>query len=395
MNWKKWTITLLICLFVAINLFLILKKDTKIARSSYIKEWTTVVKQDITQTKNSQGVVAPAEIGFSYYDNANGPFKQFMVKEGDQVDIGTPLFEYSPDNIDQAISLIEAEITKLENDLDGLETNIDNLEDLHSSLLAEEDNEEKHLLNAISSVEAQIFEKESQKAKLEAEIEKNEELLSSNETMFDTLTVSSNISGVVKEINHALQNPLITIASNEIHVEGIAGENEVLKIAEGMKVRVYTESMRKPIEGMISTISSLPLEKPTVKTETEYGFTVQLAEMETQILQGTHVNLTIVTQEIEDALTVPSRALHKSSLYVLRDNGEVEKQDVQLGNLLNNTQEITSGVEEGNIIAIAAKRANNKAYFTPVKIQKLNKSALSKMGKKESAKYVAKGILSR
>lgn len=92
---KKQTAILLSAgiLFVSGNLYLALKDDSKAVRSSYINKWTATGKENLTKTLHAEGVITPVEEHHVYYNDTPGGFKNFLVKEGDQVDTGSPLYE--------------------------------------------------------------------------------------------------------------------------------------------------------------------------------------------------------------------------------------------------------------------------------------------------------------
>lgn len=431
MNWKKWTIIAVIALFVVVNFYLIFKKDSEVARSKYIDEWRTVKEQKLVLSKHKAGVVTPAEEENVYFQSGSGDFEQFLVKEGEEVHPGTPLFEYSPQNIETTIQQFEAEITKLENERDAIEDNIDDLEKIERNLSKKKKDQEEDTSNkevVASTILAQIYEKELQLSRVEAEIERLEDLVSISDDHLDGLTINSTISGVVKKISHDLQNPVVTITSTEQQIKGILEEEEVLEIEEGMKVIITSKTLKNKLESTISKVAVNPEQEPRVDTNSEYEFVVEfddtapeIGEMDeadeetdaeldentdnqaeedaedpaTQIFTGSHVDIKIITKEVEDALTLPEGAIRHSNIYVLKNNGTIEKRKAKTGIKVNGVYEMTSKVEKGELVLLHPSKIKNKtAFFTPIEVSKLKKKDLQEMRKKEILKYLGRGILS-
>lgn len=398
MKWKKWVVWAVIGLFLVANFYLIFKKDSEITRSTYVDEWTTIKEQNLVLSTNKPGVVTPLEEEHVYFQAGSGDFERFLVKEGEEVDEGTPLFQYSPRDIESTIENFEAEITKLESEWDAIDENIGNLEDLADSLSTNVSEEEGFASEAtVSTIEAQIYEKELQLSSIEAEIEKYEDLISMADKGLDHLAMESEISGVVKKINHELKNPVVTITSNEMQIEGILNEEEVREIAEGMEAVITFDGLKGKVEGVVSDVAVNPLDDPHVEKGSEYRFTVELEEEpELDVLAGSHAEMKITLKKVEDAITVPAKALIGDYLYVLKPNGMIERRTVETGLSVHGVRELISEAEVGEIIAFQpGKFKNNTAFFTPIDVSKVSKHEMKEMGKKETLRYLGRGILTR
>jgi len=397
--WKKWTITILITLFLAVNLFLTFKKDNKITSLNYIDEWTSVKEQNLIRSKNKTGVITPSEGQYVYFDDKNGQFQEFLVKKGEEVQVGTPLFEYSSANIESSKAKLKVEITKLESELGSIEENIKQLESLQTDLSADLEKEEKDASNDMMFIDAEIYDKELQKGRIESEIEKYKALIDSEGKILDNLVVKSNVSGIVQEISHNLKNPLITILSDQQQVEGILEEEELLEITEGMKVFVTSPALSKKKESTITEISSNPIEQPKVNRKSQYHFSVQLNEgSEEKIVNGAHVNLKIIKNELNNVLTVPLTSINhkeaKSYIYVLQQNGTIKKRPIQKGIHVEQVQEVKEGVEKGELIVFQPSiLKNNAPFFTPIDMRKIETKLIKKMRKKEIIRYIGRGFL--
>jgi HlyD family secretion protein len=404
MNWKKWTVIVVGTLFMIGNLYLIYKKDSSIKRISYVDKWTTVKEQNLVESEIDEGLMAPVEEEYIYYEENTGDFEAFLVKEGDRVEENTPILELSSVNIDAAISQKELEISKLEEELEALEDNIDRLDDLLSDIESSttEDTEGTESSNTIlaSSLEIEIYEKELQLSRLEAELNQQETALASIDESLSSLTLNSKISGTIKEIRQDLSNPIVTITSNSLQVEGTLSEKEMATFEEGMKVYVTSDLQKDKMEGTIASISTLPKADPNEKKDTQYSYIIQLNEQPGSLVPlGSHVGLKIITNEVNDALTLTTKAIKEkganSYVYVLMANGTIQRRQIETGVHLNHVKEIKTNVEEGEKVVLTANTLRNKMkFYTSLQPKKLKKSDFKEMGKRKAMKTALKGFVS-
>ncbi|WP_141430996.1 efflux RND transporter periplasmic adaptor subunit [Bacillus sp. 03113] len=425
MKWKNIAISLVILLFLGVNLFLFIKENNKIKQSFYIKSWTSVKQQRLLETFPTTAVAIPAEKQSIYFDSKNGAFKDFLVQKGEEVDEGTPLFEYSAASIEQRQKQLQADLSELEQELTSMETNIDRLyelqstiesdsyseEDLSSYLSEDEDSEDVSSILTQStpsdssskvlsvSIEQDIYEKEQQKEKIEAKIAKYEELLSGADEDLSNLAVESELSGIVQEMKEDLNNPVITIVSKEQKLEGTLSEYNRPKIVEGMNVLVTYEN-NKQIKGTIEQVSKTPVQKPNVKKESKYPFTVLLEDQRDNLVQGTHLGIKIITNEVDDAITIPAESMKKENknhlVYVLK-SGKVEKRKIETGMTLKKVQQVSKGVKQDEKIVhtmpISVK--DDHPFFTKLKIKQWDKKTVKSLSKKQIAILIGKGFLAK
>jgi len=402
MNWKKWTVLLVGALFMIGNLYLIYKKDSEIKRLSHVNSWTTVKEQNLVESQTDEGLITPVKEEYIYYEEKTGDFASFLVKEGDQVEENTPIIELSSVNIDAAISQKELEISKLEDEIDALEDNIDSLDDLLRDIerSTTEENESSNTIMT-NSLEIEIYEKELQLSRLEAELDQQEEQLASIDDSLSSLTINSSITGTVKEIRHDLNNPVVTIASNELEVEATLTEKELSAFEEGMKVYVTSHLQKDKMEGTIASISTLPKVEPKEKKETQYTYSIQMNEQPgSTVPLGSHVDLKIITNEISDALTISTKGIKekgaKSYIYVIMPNGTIERRQIDTGLHLNHVKEIKSNAEKGEkVVLTATTLKHNTKFYTALNVKQLEKQAFKKLGKKESLKLAVKGFVTQ
>ncbi|MFK2826375.1 hypothetical protein QYG89_11990 [Bacillus sp. B190/17] len=399
-------------LFVASNLYLTFKDDSKADRTQWLTKWTQSANDDVVETFQTTGVVIPADEYPIYFDKDQGTFLKFLVEKGQNVGVGTPLFEYSSARLEREIEKLEAEKTQTEKQIRLIDRQISKLNNILSKIEKEEkaeiDNEDNPKVTnsaAKVTVENEIIHQETEKQKLEEEVAKYDTLIAKTESEKSSLIVKSDKSGIVKELNSELNNPIMTIRSSEVAMQGVFNEQQLNKVKEGLTIHASVDPLPVTFHGEISSIEKFPEQEPSVKRQSLYPFVAQLdknnvEDAADQLLPGMKANVTVVTNEAVQAVTVPASTLIKSGkksyVFVLNSKGKIEKRAVKKGLIVDGLQEIKSGLKAGEkIVADPTKLMIQKGEFiTPADYDSLNKKQLQQLTKKERVKFLLMGILS-
>ncbi|MBS4200662.1 hypothetical protein KHA93_13570 [Bacillus sp. FJAT-49732] len=409
----------IVILIVSVNLVLLEKNGSKAERLNFISNWKVLATGDLVETFRTEGVVAPSERNPVFVD-PNVTFKGFLVEKGDEVENGTPLFEYATDDLDEQIALLDAEITRLEKEKKSIETFMSDIEKTKRSLPGNrlnpkpvlEDPELEAVVEAVTRIESSgqareirtidqsISEKELELEKVELEIEKYEKQRDVVKSGRKGLTMLSPYEGTVEEISFELNNPVMTIVSEDLLIEGRLGEKVVSVVEEGMRVDVHSNLLEESLSGEVGTVSELPVEKPDVKLESFYPFTVVLEEEDNNLYAGYHVHADIVVDEALDVPVVRSESVldkrKTSYLWILNRKGMVEKREVDLGLHVGNRIEVISGAEPGEVYVKLQKEIDQAGPFiTPLKGGKHIFDEWEKTSFRKKLKYVLVGILQR
>jgi HlyD family secretion protein len=410
---KKKTAILLSAgiIFVSGNLYLALRDDSKAVRSSYINKWTAAGKDNLTETLHASGVVTPEEEHYVYYNDNPGEFKNFLVKEGEQVDRGTSLYEYSSDNTDEERAEVEAERKQLVREVALIEEQIKQLSYLQSVSASASDNSTPVFNSDGStssssssndlvqvSIEKEIYDKELEKSRVKAEIDKYDDLIKSYNNGSDQLGINSDVSGTVKKINYDLKNPIVTIISDKPKVEGTFTERDLKNVQEGMEVYVKSDLIKGKAAGTLTKIAGYPETDPSVKKESHYPFEITLTEENESLIKGTHVDVSVVTNKVLNAATVPERTVEKgkknSYIYVINEKGEIEKRSIKKGMNLNGKTEVKKGAKPGELIVQKPEKVQqeNSPFFSRLNIDSLKKKTFSEEGKRTIFKHIMVGF---
>ncbi|MBU8881142.1 RND transporter [Bacillus sp. FJAT-29790] len=400
-KWQLQSIILLSVLFIGLNLFLILKKDSKIERIEHVNNWNKVQTGDIKQTLKKSGVIVPAEEHHIYYDESNGAFQEFLVTEGEEVAVGTPLFQYSPYNM-------KVEIKKLESERDGFKDKIDHMNDhildlkgIRRDLRTKQKKEENIGLDySLYQIEKEISQSQLEISLIKDDLSIVEKQIEQLQTESDSLVVNSRFEGIVKELKPTLQNPIITLASKTPSVKGSFDESDLKKVSEGMETKVWADHSKARANGTLQEISTIPEQEPNIDRPSLYPFTVKLDGDKEKWILGNHVGLSIITKEANNAIIVPHESIDKNKkkqfVYILNHTGTIEKREIQTGLLVNGKQEITSGLKQDEYIvarALDIQLKGKNAFITPLKTESLSKKDLKK-NIKTDWKYILRGFVS-
>lgn len=401
---KKWQRVLAFCsclLFIGINLFLIQKDNSKIGRSQYVKKWTTASKDDIVHSLTASGVWKSSEETYFYFDDRSGAFQQFFVKKGDSVEADTPLFKYTAHNIELEKEKLETEKNELQGKVYSLEAHIGKLEAYKSSVergsSGNRDDEEASIFETAHRIEQEIYNKELEAEFLQKEIGRIQQQMDSLSTNLSDLTVLSQSDGIVKDIRHDLQNPILTIMSPTLSVYGTLSEKEVQQVEEGMKAYISQSSGK--VVGTISSVQAFPVDEPDADEESKYPFQIMLeGDDDRDTISGTHTKVEIVTKEALDAVIAPQKSIRKEKdiqfVWLLKANGRVEKRVLVTGLKNNGKVEIQNGLEPGEKILLEPMgiHQDNSTFFTPLDFKHLRKADFDKTTKRQKVKYLLAGL---
>ncbi|WP_157796283.1 efflux RND transporter periplasmic adaptor subunit [Bacillus xiapuensis] len=396
--------------FIAGNLYLTYKEDSKVERTQPITSWKTASNQDVVESFRTTGVITPAEEYPVYFNKEQGTFQKFLVKEGQPVSPGTPLFEYSSSDLEQKVMELEAEKSKTQQQIQLMNKQISQLQSILSELEREDskdakDKKEERNKDARVTTENEIIDQETEKFKLEEELRKYDKLIAEYESSKSNLIVKSEVEGFVKSIDQNLNNPLISIRSRNPAIQGVFDEKQMKKVTEGLKIHAAVDPFPPAFNGSITDIHEFPEEEPSVKRKSLYPFTAQLEqngfeEELSQLLPGMKANVTVVTKEALQAVTVPKSSVEtsgkRSYVYVLNTKGDIEKRSVTPGLLVKDVQEIQSGLAAGEKIVTNPDKllAEHASFITPIQQEKLAKKDLQQLSKKEKIKFILMGVLS-
>ncbi|MCC5803144.1 efflux RND transporter periplasmic adaptor subunit [Rossellomorea vietnamensis] len=405
---KFYTTLTVSLLFIGANTYLIEKADSKVDREARVAEWEPVNKGALAKEMPKAGVVASEEENYIYFNDEFGSFKKFLVKEGDQIKSGTPLYEYEVTDQSQQKSVLESEADQLEDEIDSIDENISDLKRLESSLPSGSTDDKEIPIDASAlqseyDLKKEIAAKELEIDRLESQIDNLERQIKDIESYETTLTVQSSVDGTIKDLSHAIDNPLITIASQSTIVTTDLTEKEIVQVDENMSATVQSDVEKKMQKGLVTRVATLPKNDPHIQTDSLYPVEIKLQDTKNELLPGHHVFLSIITDEVKGAFVVPVTAVEKDGEYkyiwILTSKGTVEKRKVETGLTVDGQQQIKSGVKAGEYYIVYPEEIpalqKGAAFITAIDWDKVKLRDLKKFDRTTILENLLLGILER
>ncbi|WP_156030199.1 efflux RND transporter periplasmic adaptor subunit [Rossellomorea vietnamensis] len=395
-------------LFIGTNTYLIEKANSKVAREVHVDNWEVSSKDDLVIELPKPGVVTAEDESYIYFNDEFGSFKKFLVKEGDQVSSGTPLYEYEVTDQTQQKSVLESEVEKLEDEIDSIEDTIGDLKSLESSLPSVS-SDEKEIPIAASTLQSEVELKKEIAAK-ELEVERNESQIDNLERQISdidsyetTLTFQSSVDGTIKNLSHKLDNPLITIASESTIVTTDLTEEEIVTVKENMNATVQSDVEKATLKGIVTKVSNLPKNDPHLQTDSMYPVEVKIQDDKNNLLPGHHVFLSIITENINGSIVLPVTAIDKDGsgkfVWLLTKNGTVEKRKIKTGLEVNGEQQVISGVKAGEYYIVypddITALKHGTPFITGIDWNRINVKGLKKLDRATVLENLLVGILER
>ncbi|MCP1492021.1 HlyD family secretion protein [Peribacillus frigoritolerans] len=416
-NWKIAAVSIASIVLITVNLYLIEKKESKVERTVFVENWTKVKKDTITDTIQTNGVIKPVEEYDIYFDAKKNDFKKFLVKEGDAITAGSSLFEYTATELDALKASLEAEKTAAEGEMAGIEEYIGKLRSYQGTLTSEpeaaiDESVEKNLNIDIttsssdlikSNIEQEMYKQELEKNRLDEKVKMLDAKLSSIEEQSSAIVTTSEADGVVKNINKNLDNPIISIVSTNVAIEGYFSGEEMKKAEVGMTIKASSSDSKKALKGTMGRIHSYPAEEPSLKKDNRFPFQALIepeGEETEALLVGSKVDLTVITNEKAGVPSVPIEAVHYQKhpyIYKFTKKGYVDKHYITKGLKAEGKQEIIKGPSVGDVILLKPDVVvkNHSNFITPIQFEKVKVATYKKFTSREKVRYLLLGILEK
>ena len=295
--------------------------------------------------------------------------KQIFVAVGDEVQEGTPLFEYKTDDLSLQIAQAKLELESIGNQITDYNNQI---KTLTAEKNAASKDEQFNYTVQIQSLQTSIKQSEYEQQSKKLEIQKMEDTMSQS-------TVTSKINGVVKSINengdsdqYGNTQPFMSIlTTGDYRVKGTVNETNVYNLSEGQAV--ILRSRVDDTKTWSGTIEKIDTENKDTDNNsgvmysdgsnsdnqsTKYPFYVKLDSADGLMLgQHLYVELDEGQTETKDGIWIYSGYIvqDEDTPYVWADNGKgkLEKRTVELGEYDEGMDmyEIKSGLALDDMIA--------------------------------------------
>ena len=299
--------------------------------------------------------------------DADKTIQELLVKEGDDVKEGQPLFRYDTEELQLNLDKKNLELEQLKSSIESCKEKIKSLERERSGLSGT-----AKLQYTVEIQSAQVDQKEAElklKTK-EDEVKKAQELL-------DNSTVTSPITGRVQKINEndttasdGKPAAYITIQqSGSYRVKGVLGELQRGSLKEGDRVKLVPRTDDNTV--WTGSVTLVDYENPSQGSETDRNMGIASDEMSTAskypfyvaldstdgLMLGQHLYIELDTGNDAPGVGISGAFLcynEDGSAYVWAEKGgKLEKRAVTLGEYdpMTDVQKITEGLGLEDYIA--------------------------------------------
>ena len=344
-------------------------KNAKKASGVYANKVSDVMYQ-AGSTDRYSGVVEAAD-SMDIKADSEKKVKDILVSEGDEVQVGTPLFTYDTKDLAAKKESATLELEGLNNTLSGYDAQIEQL-----NKEKKETSKDQQLDYTLQIQQMQTQQKQTQYdvATKKAEIEKYDESIKN-------ATVNSTMVGVVKKINEnkstdTADSAFMTIvATGDYRVKGTIDEQSFLNsgLAEGQAVIVRSRvDESKTWQGTISKVdtenvqtdnsnSGMSNDSSSEQKASKYNFYVQLTGTDDMLLgQHVYVEPDFGQTQMKDGIWIDESYVVKDGddayVWTLNKKDKLEKTKVELGDHDENLMmyEIKSGLSKDDYIVWAS-----------------------------------------
>lgn len=304
------------------------------------------------------------------------------VEEADEVKKGDPVITLDPKTyqaqVDQAEARVRIQQIAIERQrllINTLSDRFERQKAMFAKKLVDEDSFES-LKSDLALAKVDLRSLQESLAQSRAALDQSEDLLSKTR-------ITSPIDGVVIQVDVKVGETVIAGTTNipgstmmviadpsETLTEVQVDEADIAQVREGQRADVYTAAYPDtPLSGTIQSIASVARQTPG---QASLSFLVKIL-MDKQdsmtIRPGMSVRADIYTETSDETLAVPVQAVlfdedteedgkgekEQSYVFVMQD-GKAIRKDVEVGISSDSDQEITDGLEEGELVIVGPFR---------------------------------------
>mgnify|MGYP002529636542 CR=1 FL=1 len=331
----------------------------------YVESVAMLTGMDSGVTNRYSGVVEPQQT-WEIKRNPEKTVKNLFVKEGDQVEVGTPLFEYDTDSIKDEIAQVKLELESVNNEIADYNNQIAELKKERDQASSDD---KFQYTTQIQTVQTSIKQAEYNRESKKVAIQKKEEAL-------NNAVIKSEIAGTVKSISENGYDPytgnelpfMTILATGEYRVKGTVNEQNVWAVTVGMPVIIRSRiDESQTWTGTVKEVDTNTEAKDNTngnydesmgERATKYPFYIELDSTEGLILgQHIYIEMNVGQMEAKEGIWLYSGYIvnDEDGSFVWADNGKnrLEKRTVELGEYDENMDayQILSGLAGEDYIA--------------------------------------------
>ena len=369
-----------------------------------------VSRSAIRSVVSTNGKVEPVQ-NFEAHAPVGTTVKQVYVKEGDRVKKGQLLVELDAASArsqaaqafaqvrtseadmnalerggtQEEVLTLQAQLVKARGDYQASQRNLDALKRLQQSGAASP-GEVQTAQNQLDAAAAELKLLETKQkdrysrpevTRVEAQRSEAQSAYSAAQDVLNQLVIRAPFAGIVYSLpvkQHSWVNPgdlvLQEADLSKVLVRAYVDEPDVARLAPREKIEVTWDAM--PGRIWTGTVTAVPASVKLHGTRNVGETTCIVANQDFKLLPNINVGVTIVTAEHSDALTIPRESLRQDDsvpyVYQVVNNNEIHRENVQTS-ISNLTKvEVTGGISEHALVAIASTNSKPLRDGLPVRV---------------------------
>ncbi|WP_252501967.1 efflux RND transporter periplasmic adaptor subunit [Sporosarcina sp. Marseille-Q4943] len=413
------TVAIIISLFIAVNVHLLYSNKSTVPKSLYVHKYERMTPGHHEEEIPKEGLVTPEDV-YTVYVGDDEVIESWLVKEGDQVQVGDEIALLQTARAESQLAAWEAEEEGLLEQRDAIESTIASLESERGSArknsshvnTTETPGDSEVELNVDVQVDVHQDGAFAQAiAEAERELSDIDRKLAVVQTQLEQdatrPALISPVDGTVSKVHKHGFTLAADIYSDAKFVTTYVQLDEWQKIEEGNSVRIQESHLDEVIEGTVHSISEVPAtdsrwreayDKLDPKERNNpldlYEITIMPLEQLHSLPFGVNVNASIIVNEA-DAVSVKIHWLeahvkNSAVAWKLDEQGRAAKTNVTVPFITNNRAVITEGLTTGDV-AIYNRNIdetdNLSNVFLPLPLELPSKSDWRTFGWKNYVKY--------
>lgn len=401
-----------VSLFIAVNIHLLFSEKSKVPKTIHVSQYERMSTDQYEETVKKEGLLSPEEM-YTIYVGDGESIDQWLVKEGDRIQVGEEIARLQTERADSQMAAWEAEEEGLLDQLSAIDETISDLEyerdnaqsgaNHQSTETAGETEIELNIqvdLHQDGSYSQAIAAAERERSEIERQLKIIEAQLSQNPSR---PALISPINGTVAEIHKNGSILSADIYSEEKLIKTYVQLEQWQDIEIDDTVRLQQNSLKTVIEGTVAFISEVPASEDKWRHAYEqldpqrnthsldlYEIHIRPIEPLQELPYGAKMNAEIVVNEA-DAISVNKQWLlpfdrQTKTVWTLNNEGKAVNTQVSVPFYSHDRAVITDGIEAGDIaIKYPADTASNVITSLPFEFP--NKSEWRAFGWKNYFKY--------
>jgi len=171
----------------------------------------------------------------------------------------------------------------------------------------------------------------------------------------EVLDVGVEVDSVLSSVDYSAKTAVTLLDTSAVEFNGVVDEVDIFKVKMGQKVEITIDAMpEEQLTGIVKFISPFGTTEQRVVT---FDVTAELDDTDMEFRGGLTATADIIIADRKDVLLLPSRAVVESPMGTIAividpDTKEGRPRKITLGESDNQFTEVTSGLEEGEMVVL-------------------------------------------